>query len=147
MSVIGLSAFALFSVWRWRIIPALSPVLLLAGLAFVSGRRFIFYLAPFVGIGWGVIVFLVTRALLNRLGEQWDKPDAVPKILWSTDWLRATRSLSRAATFQSGVVYAAIIIVYFAWFAPASGEQSALSPAIPGQVFRQSASPRKTVAG
>jgi hypothetical protein len=49
MAVVGLGAFALFAVWRWRAIAALSPMLLLGALALPSSRRFIPYLAPFVG--------------------------------------------------------------------------------------------------
>jgi len=129
MSVIGLSAFAFFSAWRWRAMPALSPILFLAVLPFMSARRFIFYLAPFVGIGWGVIISSITRAPRNRLGQQSDETATALQIPWSSDWLRA-------ATLQICVVYGAIIVVFFAGFAPAAGKLRGLSPAIPAQVFR-----------
>ena len=148
MSVIGLGAFRFFRAWRLAVMPA--PVLSLVFRASPSlSAAFYTFIPRAVCRHWlGVIVFLVTRALLDRLGEQWDKPDAMPKIILVYGLApRDSFLLSRAATFQSGVVYAAIIVVYFAWFMPASGEQSALRPGDSGASSSQSASPRKTVAG
>ena len=136
MAAIGLGAFALFAVWRWRAMAALSPILLLGALALLSSRRFILYLAPFVGIGWGVIVSLITRALLDRLGGRSDESAAAPQTSRSPDWHAHGTSLSGAPTFQTAVAYVAVIVVFFVWFAPASGEQVAPRPAIPAQVFR-----------
>jgi dolichyl-diphosphooligosaccharide--protein glycosyltransferase len=134
LAVVGLSAFALFAVWRWRAIPALSPILLLGAFALPSSRRFILYLAPFVGIGWGVIVCLITKALLNRLDTRSD--DLAPQTSGSAAWIGAARSLASTATFQTGVAYVAVIVVFFVWFAPAPANLNALRPAIPAQVFR-----------
>jgi dolichyl-diphosphooligosaccharide--protein glycosyltransferase len=106
--------------------------LLLGALALPSSRRFIPYLAPFVGIGWGVIVGQITRALLNRLGTGSDEP--APQTLRSAAWIQATRSLSSTPTFQTAIAYSAVVIVFFVWFAP--GKQLAPRPAIPAQVFR-----------
>ncbi len=136
VAVIGLSAFALFALWRWRAIPALSPILMLGALALLSSRRFIPYLAPFVGIGWGVIISLVTRALFDRLGGSSDEPATAPQTPRSAAWLRAARSLSSTPMFQTGVAYVAVIAVFFVWFAPTSDKQTAPRPAIPAQVFR-----------
>jgi len=136
MAVVGLSAFALFALRRWRAMAALSPILLLGALPLLSSRRFIPYLAPFVGIGWGIIVSLVTQALLDRLSKGADEPGAAPRTSRSADWLREVRSLSSTPTFQTAVAYVSVIAVFFAWFAPTSGKQIALPPAIPAQVFR-----------
>jgi len=136
MTVIGLSAFTLFALWRWRAIPALSPILMLGALALLSSRRFIPYLAPFVGIGWGVIISLGTRALFDRLGGSSDESAAVPQTSRLAVWLHAARSLSSTPTFQSGATYVAVIVVFFAWLVPMSGKLLAPRPAIPAQVFR-----------
>jgi len=136
MALVGLSAFALFAVWRWRATVALSPIMLLGALALLSSRRFILYLAPFVGIGWGVIVCQITGALLKRLGGRSNEAAAALQTPRSADWLRAVRSLSTTASFQTAVAYVVVIAVFFGWFAPTSGKQIALPPAIPARVFR-----------
>src|SRR5262249_19109403 len=66
LALIGLAGFALLGSRRWRRMAPLAPLLALGMLPFVSSRRFIFYLAPFVGIGWGHIAALSTQALLDR---------------------------------------------------------------------------------
>ena len=108
LAAIGLVAFAIFAVRRWRAMPALSPILMLGALALLSSRRFILYLAPFVGIGWGVIVFLITRALLDRLGGNSDTSAPAPQTSRNSAWLGTARSLSRAPLFQTGVAYVAV---------------------------------------
>ena len=133
---IGLLAFAFFSIRRWRAMAALSPMLLLGALALLSSRRFILYLAPFVGIGCGVIVFLITRALLDRLGRSADIPDRETKTSRNSVWLAAARSLPRAP-FQIGIAYVAVLIVFFVWLMPKARDQIVPRPAIPAQVFRQ----------
>src|SRR6185369_13604658 len=105
VAVIGLSTFALFAVWHWRVMAALSPMLLLGALALPSSRRFIPYLAPFVGIGWGVIVSSIARALLDWLGGRSDESAAAPQTSLTAAWLRAARSLSSTPTFQTGIAY------------------------------------------
>jgi dolichyl-diphosphooligosaccharide--protein glycosyltransferase len=132
MAAVGLSACAIFAVWRWRAVPALSPMLLLGALALPSSRRFIPYLAPLVGIGWGVIVSLLARALLRRFGERTDEPGAAPQTVQS--WSGVARSLSREPTFQTGVAYVMVLVVFFGWLAPTASKQAAPSPAIPAQV-------------
>ena len=136
LAVIGLGAFALFAAWRWRAMAALSPILLLGVLGLLSSRRFIPYLAPFVGIGWGLIVCRITRALLDRLGGKPDQPSAAPQGSRSAEGLRAARSLLITPLFQAGVAYAAVIAVFFVWLAPRPAKEIALRPAIPAPVFR-----------
>jgi len=109
---------------------------MLGALALLSSRRFILYLAPFVGIGWGVIVFLITRALLDRLGGNSDTSAPAPQTSRNSDWLGTARSLSRSPAFQTGVAYVAVLIVFFAWLMPKARDQVAPRPAIPAQVFR-----------
>jgi undecaprenyl-diphosphooligosaccharide---protein glycotransferase len=133
VAVVGLGAFALFAAWRWRAMAALSPLALLAALALLSSRRFIPYLAPFVGIGWGVIVSVITRALLDRpRGEPGGSPLA-PGTSRLARWLQAARSSSATPTV---VAYGAVLAVFFGWLAPTSGTMVAPRPAIPAPVFR-----------
>ncbi len=133
VAVVGLGAFALFAVWRWRAMAALSPIALLAALALLSSRRFIPYLAPFVGIGWGVIVSVITRALLDRPSGEPDGsalPSGTPRL---ARWLRAARSSSATPTV---VAYGAVLAVFFGWLAPTSSPLAAPRPAISAPVFR-----------
>jgi dolichyl-diphosphooligosaccharide--protein glycosyltransferase len=53
---VGLAGFGLLAILHWRRVIALLPILALAGLALVSARRFVMYLAPLPGIGWGVLL-------------------------------------------------------------------------------------------
>jgi undecaprenyl-diphosphooligosaccharide---protein glycotransferase len=133
MAAIGLSVFALFAAWRWRAMAALSPMVLLGALALLSSRRFIPYLAPFVGIGCGLIISAITRALLDRPGRQSDQSALVPQTSRSGQWLRAARSFSDTPTL---VAYIAVVVVFFVWLAPTSGTQVSPRPAIPAPVFR-----------
>jgi dolichyl-diphosphooligosaccharide--protein glycosyltransferase len=132
MAVIGLGAFALFGAWRWRNMAALGPIALLAALALLSSRRFIPYLAPFVGIGWGVIVSVIARALLERPGGAPEGSAAAARPPRPGHWLGAARSSPAAPT----VAYAAVLAIFFGWLAPTSGTAVAARPAIPAPVFR-----------
>jgi len=109
---IGLIAFIPFAVRRWRSMAALAPMLLLALLALVSSRRFIPYLAPFVGIGWGVIVSLLVKGVLSRLGGSTQRPGV-----------------------QTAVSFAGAIALFAFAFAPVSGSNFVPRPAIPAPVF------------
>jgi undecaprenyl-diphosphooligosaccharide--protein glycosyltransferase len=51
-------------------------------------------------------------------------------------WLDAARAFSRTPTFQVLVAYAAVVLVFFVWLAPATDRLRAPRPAIPAQVFR-----------
>jgi undecaprenyl-diphosphooligosaccharide---protein glycotransferase len=130
MAVIGLGAFAILAVRRRRAMPALTPILLLGALALISSRRFVPYLAPFVGIGWGVIVSVITRRLFQWLGENSKEPETALNAQ-----LDRVRSLASSPAFQTGVAYVAVIAVFFIWLSPRA--PSAPPPAIPAQVFSQ----------
>jgi dolichyl-diphosphooligosaccharide--protein glycosyltransferase len=136
MAVIGLAAFTLFALRRWRYMAALGPVLLLAALALPSSRRFIPYLAPFVGIGWGIIISLITQALLNRIGAATVAPAETSMSPTSMQLFRKARLACTKPPLQIAVAYLAVIVIFTAWFAPATGKQFVPRPAIPAQVFR-----------
>jgi len=71
-AVIGLLSFAAFALLRWRQCLPLLPLLLMAAFAFVGGSRFAMYLAPFAGMGLGLLATFATRraaALLARRGS------------------------------------------------------------------------------
>ena len=128
LAVVGLAAFAIVALRRWRAMAPLGPLLILGALALPSSRRFIPYLAPFVGIGWGVIITAITRGLLDRLGERPEtSPNAAP--------LARVRSLASAPAFQTSVAYFGVIAVFTVWLVPRATLPP--GPAIPAQVFRQ----------
>ena len=67
-------------------------------LALLSSRRFIPYLAPFVGIGWGVIVFLImssaagpARRKLGQPGGRCHKNRRYSRLAWRGALLIAKR--------------------------------------------------------
>ncbi|MEL0160999.1 MAG: hypothetical protein VXA48_18835, partial [Deltaproteobacteria bacterium] len=58
---VGLIAFALFAVRYWSAMIPLLPIVALGLLGFQSSRRFIMFLAPFVGFGLGVLLTITIR--------------------------------------------------------------------------------------
>jgi undecaprenyl-diphosphooligosaccharide--protein glycosyltransferase len=136
LAAIGLIAFAFFALWRWRSMAALGPILLLGMLALLSSQRFIFYLAPFAGIGWGLIVALITERLLSRFGAEPYKSAEMPEHRWSSRLLQGARSICAKPGFQTAVAYLAVVGLYAGWFAPASAREFVPRPAIPALVFR-----------
>src|SRR5258706_2435161 len=136
MAIIGLGSFVLFMLWRWRAMAALGPILLFAALALLSARRFIPYLAPFVGIGWGIIVSLITTTLLSRIGTATVEP-AETSMSSSMQLLRTARLACNRPSLQIAVAYLAVGALFVGWFTPATGKQFAPQPAIPAQVFRE----------
>lgn len=115
-AAIGLLVFVLFGLKRWRAMAALGPIIVLAALPFISSRRFIMYLAPFAGIGWGLLLCAATQALLRHLAT--------------------FRAVFNSPRLHTGAGYAAILIVFFTWFAPVAAWKVAPRPAIPTPVFR-----------
>jgi len=111
MAAVGLAGLALFAYHRWRRMAPLVPMLALGMLAFVSSRRFIIYLAPFVGIGWGHIVDLTTERVLGRL------------------------TIFRGPGLRTVAAYLAVIGVFFGWLATPSSRGFVPRPAIPASVF------------
>lgn len=135
LTAIGLVAFSIFALWRWRSMAALGPVVLLGILALLSSRRFIFYLAPFAGIGWGLIVSQVIESLLSRFAAEPNRLVNTPAH-WLSRLVRGVRSAFARLGFQTAVAYVAAAGLYAAWFAPASGRDFVPRPAIPAPVFR-----------
>jgi asparagine N-glycosylation enzyme membrane subunit Stt3 len=66
LAALGLIAFALFAVRHWRRVIPLLPILILGALGLLRSSRFLMYLAPCVGIGYGCWL----AALLQRLGRR-----------------------------------------------------------------------------
>lgn len=60
-AVIGLLAFAVLAMRAWRALIAFAPLIALGLLALVTSSRFVLYLAPLVGIGWGYLLWLIVR--------------------------------------------------------------------------------------
>lgn len=65
LSGIGLIGFVIFVRFHWRILLPLLPIFLLGLFSFQSGRRFIIFLAPFVGVGYGFLLSTAVQLLLE----------------------------------------------------------------------------------
>ena len=137
LGAIGLAGFAAFAVSRWRSMAALAPVVMLGALALVSSERFVFYLAPLAGIGWGFIV-----STLTAYAVEWTESRSAR---WaSSDDARAhRRPLSRMrfallhARPQAEVACVVVVIVFVVGFAPLAASRHFIpAPAIPALVFR-----------
>jgi dolichyl-diphosphooligosaccharide--protein glycosyltransferase len=57
---VGFAGFLLFLLKRWRELVLLFPPFLIGLISFVGGNRFVMYLAPFIGVGFG---YLLDRAV------------------------------------------------------------------------------------
>jgi dolichyl-diphosphooligosaccharide--protein glycosyltransferase len=138
LTVIGLAGFAALAIWKWRLMAALAPVVLLGMLALVSSERFIFYLAPLAGIGWGFIASLVTSLLLLKRirTEPAQSEKAVGDSLYRRA-LRWTESAFESAGTRPEGAYLAVLALFFIGFAPLSTSwQFVPQPAIPAAIFR-----------
>jgi dolichyl-diphosphooligosaccharide--protein glycosyltransferase len=79
---VGLLAFFVLGIFRWRVLLPLAPMLALGLLSFQSSNRFIMYLAPFIGIGLGWVLsvgiegmfYFLTRNHVEGKGK--NKPTA-----------------------------------------------------------------------
>ena len=65
LPVLGLLAFALFAVRRWRDCVPLLPLLAIGSFTFISGPRFAMYLPPFAGLGLGLLLSWGVRRVLS----------------------------------------------------------------------------------
>ena len=138
LSAIGLLGFAALAIWKWRLMAALAPVVLLGMLALVSSERFIFYLAPLAGIGLGFIVSLLTSLLLVKWVRT--EPARPNKAVDDSRYRRALRwaesAFERAGTRPESA-YVAVLVLYFIGFAPLSASgQFVPRPAVPAPIFR-----------
>jgi undecaprenyl-diphosphooligosaccharide---protein glycotransferase len=137
LTVIGLAGFVTLAIWRWRLMAALAPVVLLGMLALVSSERFIFYLAPLSGIGWGFIVSLVTSHLLKWIGTKPARPATTLDGDWYRRWLRRAESAFEGAGSRPEVAYMAVLALFTLGFAPLlASRQFVPRPAIPAPIFR-----------
>lgn len=76
LSGIGLALFVLVGIFYGRRMLPLLPIFAIGLLSFKSGRRFLMYLSPFVGLGYGLLFALMVSAglaLCNRWrpGARW----------------------------------------------------------------------------
>lgn len=66
LSLLGLLLFLVLAVVHWRKILPLAPIIALGLLAFESSQRFVMFLAPFIGAGYGYLLTLLFIALFNK---------------------------------------------------------------------------------
>ncbi len=73
---LGFVSFGLFALLRWRYVIPLLPFLALGVFGFYSSRRFIMFLAPFVGVGLGLFVTLVVQYVWSGMKSLTGSPPA-----------------------------------------------------------------------
>ncbi len=66
LTILGFIFFILFSLQHWKKLLPLAPVLAMGLLSFRGSNRFIMFLAPFVGIGYGYIMTLAAASLFSQ---------------------------------------------------------------------------------
>ncbi|MBF0565178.1 MAG: hypothetical protein HQK89_08045 [Nitrospirae bacterium] len=66
LAIVGFIFFAIFATFRIKEIVPLLPIFLLGILSFTSGNRFTMYLAPFLGIGFGVLITAIVNVSINE---------------------------------------------------------------------------------
>lgn len=119
-AVLGVLAFAVFAVARWRECVPLLPLLVMAGFAFVGGSRFTMFLAPFVGLGLGLLIVAVTGRTLA--------------------WVAARRGDGTATGHRLGhaaLGYALVLLAFWAWLGPlAARHVPATNLSLPASAIR-----------
>ncbi|MEO5356634.1 MAG: hypothetical protein H7844_04975 [Nitrospirae bacterium YQR-1] len=65
LTIVGLVFFTVFAVVNFKKLIPISPVLLLGMVAFSGSNRFVMYLAPFVGVGYGYFVTLFVDSMFQ----------------------------------------------------------------------------------
>jgi len=137
LATIGLVGFAALAMWRWRLMAALAPVVLLGMLAFVSSERFTFYLAPLAGIGWGFVVVLLMAPLLMWMETRTGPAAQMLEGAWYLRTLRWTESAFKRTESRPEVAYIAVLLLFTVGFAPLlASRQYVPRPAIPAPIFR-----------
>ncbi len=75
----GLLAFAGLAVFRWKQAVPLLPMLLLGLLGFQSARRFLMFLAPFIGVGLGFLLTIGIQIIWEGLMQKNTSPETTKK--------------------------------------------------------------------
>ena len=132
LSWVGLLAMGILSLRYWKNMIPLLPVLFLGVMAFQSSQRFVMYLAPFAGMGFGLIITLSFQLLF-----------------WGSEYL-GTKSTSIKALqegkagvfiskykgiFQECLLYGAGILFFF-WIAPQTAMSYVPAPTVPTTIYR-----------
>ena len=115
LGIVGLLGLLPLLLARWRSMVALAPMAALGLMALVSSRRFTPYLAPFVGLGWGVLLGL----LVAQTWRRW-----APVGMGPASGLRASAA--------GGLV---VVALYGLALSPAAWKQVQPQPAVPVPVF------------
>ncbi len=125
LSLAGLLAFAYFLLKDWRKFLLLSPVFFLGLLGFVSSQRFVFYLTPFLGFGFGLVLQQVLELGWTKI-QQYSKSQT--SILFR---LFPSSTHYRYQSFQ----YLGLLIVSMALLSETAWGYVP-KPTFPAQVFR-----------
>ena len=128
--------FLAWALPRWRALLPLLPWVLLGAMAMFGSRRFVLYLAPFVGAGWGIaIAWLVGLTL--RPTEARGRPMEPPRPASAGGApLAVLRAKLAGREAQAVVASLAAVLVFVVWFRPAADRLQAPPPAIPAPVYQ-----------
>ncbi|MBF0345626.1 MAG: hypothetical protein HQL06_15540 [Nitrospirae bacterium] len=66
-SVIGLFFFVIFSIYHIRMLIPLLPMIILGFLTFKGSNRYVMNLAPLVGIGYGYLITMIVKPILDSI--------------------------------------------------------------------------------
>ena len=133
---IGFVTFGLFALLRWRSIIPLLPFLGLGLFGFYSSRRFIMYLAPFVGVGLGLFMTLAVQYVWA--GIRWvfasQSREVSPDKTKITHEANQPTGLFHSQLLREGLVYGAAGVFFLGIM-----EKTAISfvpgPSIPTAVY------------
>ncbi len=124
---LGLITFALFAIRYWPTMIPLLPIFALGLLGFQSSRRFIMFLAPFVGFGLGVLLTIAIRLAWEWIRSRLEPED--PKVA------QAHPIWGNANLVGQALIY---IGLFGSWtfFAPMTAISYVPGPSIPPPVYQ-----------
>jgi dolichyl-diphosphooligosaccharide--protein glycosyltransferase len=123
----GLVAFVAFALRYWKVCLPLLPVFALGLLGFQSSRRFIMYLAPFVGVGLGVLMSVAVQ-----LAWQWIRSRFEPV---EAEAIEANPLWKHAQPAGHLFAYAGLA-GFFAYLAPQTAMSYVPGPSIPPPIYQ-----------
>ena len=133
---IGFLLFAILMVCKWRSLLPITPFLLLGLMSFRSSRRFIMFLAPFIGIGIGLLILISVRLVFERIQAALKAPDS--KLNQKQGVALREPELQKKLVLlgycKQGMAYLAIAIFFWA-IHPRTAISFVPSPSIPTAIY------------
>jgi dolichyl-diphosphooligosaccharide--protein glycosyltransferase len=124
---IGLFAFTLFAIRYWPAVIPLLPIFVLGLFGFQSSRRFIMFLAPFVGFGLGILLTIAIRLVWEWLRSRLEPED--PSVV-------QTHPIWGNANLVGQVLVYAGLFGSWTFFAPQTAISYVPGPSIPPPLYQ-----------